>query len=222
MGCLPLQVMSRFVVLFVSLVYVVTVHAQRTCVVADMENHVPIKDAVIHTNTNHWARTDYRGYFAMSYAFDSASVYKSGYVKAYVYRQNLPDTVFLLPESHQLNEVEVLGKDMQQHSVDMMQKAGQDAGKNADVSRGLVNFDAFGWMDRRGIRDRKHRRQAQGIISNLDKDSEDPILDAYHKALQKKKAEEQAKLDALNRARQKKAEELEKQKAAEEQKIANQ
>ena len=48
-------------------------YAQKTCVIASAENHVPIREALIHTNNNHWARTDYRGYWTMRYQFDSAS-----------------------------------------------------------------------------------------------------------------------------------------------------
>ena len=52
--------------------------AQKTCVIASAENHVPIREALIHTNNNHWARTDYRGYWSMRYQFDSATVSKPG------------------------------------------------------------------------------------------------------------------------------------------------
>ena len=53
--------------------------AQKTCVIASAEDHVPIREALIHTNNNHWARTDYRGYWTMRYQFDSATVSKPGY-----------------------------------------------------------------------------------------------------------------------------------------------
>src|SRR5574344_1026657 len=86
-------------------------YAQKTCVIASAENHVPIREALIHTNNNHWARTDYRGYWSMKYQFDSATVSKSGFLKTTVYLKELPDTVFLIPESTQLGTVEVWGKD---------------------------------------------------------------------------------------------------------------
>ena len=55
--------------------------AQKTCVIASAENHVPIREALIHTNNNHWARTDYRGYWNMRYQFDSATVSKPGFIR---------------------------------------------------------------------------------------------------------------------------------------------
>lgn len=91
---------------------VVMVRAQKTCVIANAEDHVPVREALIHTDNNHWARTDYRGYWTMKYQFDSATVSKPGFLKTTIYLKNLPDTVFLLPQSHQLREVEVWGENM--------------------------------------------------------------------------------------------------------------
>lgn len=216
--------MNRYVTMIFCLLSGMAAYAQRTCVVADMETHVPIRDAVVHTNTNHWARTDYRGYFAMRYSFDSASVYKTGYVKTYIYNKNLPDTVLLLPQSHQLNEVEVYGKDMGKKNASSLGEAARQAAKEVVVPRGLVSFNAFGWMDRRGNRDRRHLKKAESVISDLDSESKknDPVLDAFHQEQARKAAAEKAKLDALNRARVQQAADLEKKKETAEKEIANQ
>ena len=65
----------------------------RTCVIADMETHVPVRDVIIHTDNGHWARSDYRGYWNMRYTFDSASVKREGYLETKIYSRNLPDTL---------------------------------------------------------------------------------------------------------------------------------
>ena len=215
--------MNRYITLILCLITGMVARAQRTCVVADMETHVPVRDAIIHTNTNHWARTDYRGYFAMRYSFDSASVYKVGYVKTFIYSKNLPDTVFLLPQSHQLNEVEVYGKDMGKSNAGFFSNAAKQAAKEAPAPGGL-QFNALGWMDRRGIRDRKHLKKAQSVISGLDSkdNNDDPVLEAFHQEQAKKAAEQKAKLDALNKVRAKQAAELDKKKKEAEKGIANQ
>ena len=88
-------------------------YAQKTCVIASAENHVPIREALIHTNNNHWARTDYRGYWTMRYQFDSATVSKPGFMKATIRYKELPDTLFLLPDAKQLGEVIVWGKNQE-------------------------------------------------------------------------------------------------------------
>ena len=152
--------------------------AQKTCVIASAEDHVPIREALIHTDKNQWARTDYRGYWNMRYLFDSATVSKPGYVKATIRYKELPDTVFLLPEAKQIGEVTVWGKN-QQH-IDDMEGLIQEQVNSIPSSPGGIGFDAFGWMDKQGKRARKHLEKAKGIFKEMDR--KDPIVSAYEKA----------------------------------------
>ncbi len=161
--------------------------AQKTCVIASAEDHVPIREALIHTDNNHWARSDYRGYWTMKYQFDSATVSKKGFLRTRIYYKELPDTVFMIPESHQIHTVEVWGKS-QEHVKDMNQQFGQEAaeaGRNAALGKTkLVGFDLGNMLDGRGRRDRKHLRKAQENLTEYDK--KDPIVSAYEQATGKK------------------------------------
>ncbi len=114
----------------------------------------------------------------MRYQFDSATVSKPGYVKATIRYKELPDTVFLLPEAKQIGEVTVWGKN-QQH-IDDMEGLIQEQVKSIPTSPGGIGFDAFGWMDKQGKRDRKHLEKAKGIFKEMDR--KDPIVSAYEKA----------------------------------------
>lgn len=156
--------------------------AQKTCVIASAEDHVPIREALIHTDNNHWARTDYRGYFTMRYQFDSATVSKPGYIKATIYLKNLPDTVFLLPQAKQIGEVTIWGN--KQENINGMLGGIQKKISEEPHPASGVGFDAFGWMDKRGNRDRKHLKQAKKIFQDMDK--KDPIVSAYEEATGKK------------------------------------
>lgn len=178
--------------------------AQKTCVIASAEDHVPIREALVHTNTNHWARTDYRGYFTMRYPFDSATVSKAGFVKTTVYLKQLPDTVFLLPEAHQIGEVTVWGKD--QEHVRQMEQNIQDKVNSVPTSPTGIGFNAFGWMDKQGRRDRKHLKEARKVFQKMDR--KDPIVAAYEKATGKtygKKTEYEMDLETLDSAEAKKS-----------------
>ena len=160
--------MKRLIIWFlVTFMMFVEVMAQKTCVVANAEDHVPIKEALIHTNNNHWARTDYRGYWSMKYQFDSATVSKSGFLKTTVYLKELPDTVFLIPESKQLGTVEVWGKD-QQHVKDMEDQVQQAASMIGSGTTG-IGIDLGNMLDSRGRRDQKHLRNARKILGEYDK-----------------------------------------------------
>ena len=136
---------------------------------------------------NHWARTDYRGYWNMRYQFDSATVSKPGYIKATIRYRELPDTVFLLPESKQIGEVTVWGKN-QENAGKMKGQACQEAveaGRNAALGHTrLVGFDLGNMMDSQGRRDQKHLREARKVFSKME--NKDPLINAYEKATGKK------------------------------------
>ena len=158
------------------------VSAQKTCVIASAEDHVPVREALIHTNNNHWARTDYRGYFTMKYQFDSATVSRAGFVKTTIYLKNLPDTVFLLPESKEIGTVEVWGK--QQNVQRMGEQATQEAVEATKLTpKPLARFDLANMMDVRGRRDYRHLKKAKKVMSDYDNDGKDPIEQAYEKAV---------------------------------------
>lgn len=179
--------MKRLFLVIIALVVSVSLaNAQKTCVIANAEDHVPIREALIHTDNNHWARTDYRGYWTMKYQFDSATVSKPGYVKTTVYLKNLPDTLFLLPESHQLGTVEVWGKDKENINR-MKEQAAQEALGAAGASSG-ASFDFANMLDKRGRRDRKHMKKAHELFKEME-EKKDPIVDAYKKAMREKQSE---------------------------------
>ncbi len=171
--------MIRYIIYLCLMLLPLSVAAQKACVIADAETHVPIKEALIHTDNGVWARTDYRGYFTIKYPFDSAEVSKKGYVKTRIYFETLPDSVFLLPEAQQLGTVEVWGKN-QEHIRDMEKQITKDAAETPRAVTG-IGFDLMGIFDRQGRRDAKHRKKAKKIISELDEQG-DPIIDAYENA----------------------------------------
>lgn len=174
--------MKQYILTLFLLVLTSVTMAQKTCVIASAEDHIPIKEAIIHTDNNHWARTDYRGYFNMKYAFDSATVSKPGFLKTTIYLKNLPDTVFLLPESHHLSDVEVWGK--QEHVDKMEDNIRQNLKNDPPPVPGGINLDLLGWTDRRTTRDRKHLKKAKSIMSEYEK--KDPVVSAYERVTGRK------------------------------------
>ena len=65
-----------------------------------------------------------------------------------------------------------------------MEEQIQEKVNSVPTSPGGIGFDAFGWMDKQGSRDRKHKKQAQEIFKKMDR--KDPIVSAYEKATGKK------------------------------------
>ena len=174
--------MKRQFLSFVLLLFVAWVKAQKTCVIANAEDHVPIREALIHTDNNQYARTDYRGYWNMKNLFDSATVSKIGFLKTTIYMKNLPDTVFLLPENHQLGTVEVWGKDKE--GLNRMSEQAKRAALGAASSSGAA-FDFANLLDRRGHRDRKHKKKAHELFKEME-EKKDPIIEAYKNVMSEK------------------------------------
>lgn len=169
--------MKRLTILFLMIwAMVLQMMAQKSCVIANAEDHVPIRDALIRTDNQQWARTDYRGYWTIKHQFDSATVSKSGFLKTYVYLKNLPDTLFMIPESHQLGTVEVWGQ-KQEHVKDMQKQATEAAGQEPQQSG--VSFDMANMLDKRGRRDHKHLKKAKELLGEYEK--KDPVVSAYEK-----------------------------------------
>lgn len=160
--------------------------AQKTCVIADAETHVPIRDALVHTDNGVWARTDYRGYFTIKYPFDSAEVSKKGYLSTTVYLETLPDSVFLLPEAHQLSTVEVWGK--ANESINRMtERIQEEVAEQPEAVTG-IGFDLLGLFDRRSRRDRKHLKKAKELLRQMDGQG-DPVIEEYEQATGRKYVE---------------------------------
>ena len=174
--------MKRLTILFLMIwAMALQMMAQKSCVIANAEDHMPIRDALIRTDNQQWARTDYRGYWTIKHQFDSATVSKSGFLKAYVYLKNLPDTLFMIPESHQLGTVEVWGQ-KQEHVKDMQEQATDAAGQMPHQSG--VSFDLANMLDKRGRRDHKHLKEAKKLLGEYEK--KDPVVSAYEKETGKK------------------------------------
>jgi hypothetical protein len=161
---------------------------ERIYCVISAEGKVPMRDVVIHTNTEHWAMTDYTGRFMMKYDWDSATVSKPGFVEFKIYAKSIQDTIVMIPNARHISEVEVWGKDMQQQNLDRLSKSARDAAKDA-AKPGGIQVDMLGWMDRRGKRDAKHLKKAAEVIDSLNSKQdieEDPIIRAYIKTTGKK------------------------------------
>ncbi len=162
-----------------------SVMAQKSCVIADAETHVPLKDVLIHTDNDKWARTDYMGYWTIKGSFVSAEVKRPGYLTTRVKLETLPDTLFMIPAAKQLKEVEIWGE-YERSAKNMNEMIRKDAAQHGD--KGLSGNDFLGFLDRRANRDKRHLEQAKRKEKeeNEKKTWEDVLKEAYDESQQKK------------------------------------
>lgn len=85
-------------------------HAQTKGVVVDIETRLPIRNVIISMNTNKGVTTKWDGSFSIGDDFGSATFTRSGYLSRNMKREEIKDTVFLLPNGRSLAEVVVYAK----------------------------------------------------------------------------------------------------------------
>ncbi len=86
------------------------IRAQISGVVVDIETRRPIRDVMINMNNNRGVKTSWNGSFSINDDFSSATFTRPGYLSRNMNREEIKDTVFLLPNGRTLAEVVVYAK----------------------------------------------------------------------------------------------------------------
>ena len=166
-------------------------------VVADIETRVPIRNVIVTTGDGYRDTTNYRGVCYIPVTFDTLTVSKANYLTERILPQELKDSTFLIPNSRRISEVTVWGKQDQSGIFSGMDRAIQEGAAAAKPSGIYHSFDFAKMLDRRYRRDQKHLRKTRQIFKEMDVEDEDPIVNAYKKAMEAEqlKAEEAKKLE---------------------------
>lgn len=165
----------------------------RKFVVADMETRVPVRDAVVSTKSGYRDTTNYRGICYIPVQFDTLSVSHGKYLTERLTAQEIKDTTYLIPNSHQISEVTVWGDGTPSVSKGLTEQVRQIFREN---TRGGLGFDFAKILDKRYRRDMKHLRKTREIFKEMDKDDEDPIVRAYKEAMEEKKRATESKTES--------------------------
>ena len=156
--------MIRIFLVIICLVCSLSVQAQTHGVIADMENHTPIRNVQIYSDTGKNAMTDYAGRFNIAFIFGSLTLSHPQYLRRTVTKEMLCDTIFLLPKMTNLQEVIIYGK---KPRTDIFQKKIREETRNsAPPSRG-ISFD-FGALFDHSVRHASPEERAKNkkILDN--------------------------------------------------------
>ena len=137
--------------------WVQTAVAQTKCVVADMETHRPLKAVRVKTEANIIVETDYTGTCILPSSFKQLAFTAYGYMRRLMNREELTDTVLLLPTM--LNEVVVYGKAPRPgfNVKEATKKAAEQGAMTNPYAYG--GFDFFRMFDKRTRRPSKKERE---------------------------------------------------------------
>ncbi len=163
--------------------------ATRKLVVADIETRVPMRDVIVSTKDGYRDTTNWRGICYVPNDFDTLTVAKASYIPERIVRGELRDSTFLIPSGSAIGEVTVWGKDKIGEKVDEWKRY-----TPLPVGGSGMAFDFAKLIDGRTRRDRKHLRNVRKKFAEMDKYDDDPIVNAYKKAME----EERAKTEGEN------------------------
>ena len=149
------------VLCWVAMTWANTALTQTRCVVADMETHRPLKGVRVKTNTNTTIETDFTGTCILPATFKSLTFVSYGYMHRMMNKEELTDTVLLLPTM--LNEVVVYGK-APKPGFDLQEAARRSARIGAMKAPRGVKFDFFRMFDKSTRRPSKKERETNERI----------------------------------------------------------
>ena len=182
--------MYRLLLLAIFLLAVTHITAQQKqhrLVVCDIETRVPIRGVIVSTENGYRDTSNYRGICYVPDDFDTLVVSKASYLSEVMFRKDLKDTTYLIPEGKSIGEVTVWGKTTIKDKVNRWKR-------NTTVlnSSSGLSFDFANILDKRGRRDRKHLRITKEKFKEMD-DSEDPIEKAYNQAMEEQRRKKEQK-----------------------------
>lgn len=161
--------MLRFLVFLAALCLSGRAMCQRRVVVYDMDTNKPVAGVSVRSDHRKAVTTGLDGVAVVEEPSDSISFSHVQYGFERLTASELPDTMFLLPNDHMLPEVTVTELDPRVKGlIAAWAKMGAMMGA-AEAPAGLVSFDFADLLDRRGRRDRKHKKQAEVILKEWDK-----------------------------------------------------
>ena len=139
--------------------------AQVRCVIVDKETGTPIRNVKLYADNKELAVTNYLGQIVADTTFRSATLSHPDYLSRLVAREELRDTLWMLPKAIRLDEVVVWGKYRPGITAII---AGATQGLEAYAPPGgLVSFDFFSLFQKKPL-NKKARKRNKEILENWD------------------------------------------------------
>lgn len=150
------------------------------CVVSDLFTRIPIRDVKVTVDSVFIGNTTWRGTCSLPALFRRASFEKKGYMRETLTQEEVRrDTIFLIPEAHQIEEVTIWGRRM--INADSLRKGIPWKDRLHVAPHSPLEFDFAKMLDRRYRRDMKQLENMRNLFKKWDEQEKqrDPVLRAY-------------------------------------------
>lgn len=140
-----------------------TAHAQWSGVIVNMETGVPIRDVHIFTNYNKMVTTDYRGRYTLEEPFTSVTITHGKFLQLTLKREELRDTIALLPSANSIGEVVIWGE---MPRIGVKEKEIAEDAKYYYTPPSGFSFDFFELFRRKSRMNKQQRKKHEEIIES--------------------------------------------------------
>lgn len=148
-------------IIFAIIVSVVYAKAQKHGTIINVEDGLPIRDVKIYTNTNKTATTNWLGEYNIYTDFKSATISHGKYMSITLKKEEMRDTIYLLPKMYTLDEVIVWGK---RPYFTQSKQIARDASMYAPPGAGK-GFDFFSLFKKKPMNKKQRKRHDEIIRS---------------------------------------------------------
>lgn len=150
------------------LLIVTTANAQRKVLLLDSDTNMPISGVSVNTDEGENVTSDGKGIATLSMPFDTIRFSHLKYSSEMLKKEEVRDTVYLIPTVHLLPEVTVseLAPEIKMRIKGWVAQAVAEGA--AMAPQGIASFDFANMLDRRRRRDKKHLEKAKDVLEKWD------------------------------------------------------
>ena len=155
--------MTRLLLSLSVFLWSATSYAQWSGVIVNMETGVPIRDVHIFTNYNKMVTTDYRGRYTLEEPFTSVTITHGKFLQLSLKREELRDTIALLPSANSIGEVVIWGE---MPRIGVKEKEISEDAKYYYTPSSGFSFDFFELFRRKSRMSKQQRKNHEEIIES--------------------------------------------------------
>lgn len=160
--------MCRLSSLVMFLLIVTLTKAQRKVLLLDSDTNMPISGVSVNTDKGESITSDEKGFATFFMPFDTVRFSHLKYSSEMLKKDEVRDTVYLIPTVHLLPEVTVseLAPEIKMLIKGWVDQAVAEGA--AMAPKGIASFDFANMLDRRRRRDKKHLKKAKDVLEKWD------------------------------------------------------
>lgn len=161
--------------------------AQRRIIAYDPELNEPVKDVLVWADHQKADSTNLFGEVRIPDRFDTLHVNKPGYVSLRIPASVVTDSIPLIQDYKNIGEVVVHGVYPNKQLAENVKRWTKEAKKEFALRHPITgySFSLADSIDPRLRRIKKQTKKLEKIFKRMDADGNDPILQAYRKAINK-------------------------------------